>query len=164
MFRDPRAVAESTYYFAEAYKEVDSEGNPVMLDDFVLEHLPVLSQWIALRFIVFGGYLADQSVMLWYEDATADPLRWHFKLLASLGLQLPKEVVQRAVDTALRGEFNFNTKGIDEHADEDPDKNEDLEARSFENTLKDETQEKAKAILRLWLPPQVLVKLGVPPV
>lgn len=76
VFRDPRAVAASTYYYSKAYLEVDEGGDPlVLLDEFVVEHLPVLYQWVALRYTLFGSYLADQSVILWYEDALADPLR-----------------------------------------------------------------------------------------
>lgn len=161
VFRDPRAVATSTYNFARAYAEVDANGDPIVsLDDFVLEHLPVLSQWIALRFILFGSYLDDQSVILWYEDAKADPLRWHLKRLASFGLHPPEEEVQRAVNTAVRGEFNFNTKGIDKHAGDDQDKDTNLEAPSFQYILKDETQKAAKAILRTCLLPQILIHEG----
>lgn len=160
VLRDPRAVIVSTFYYAGAYHEVDANGNPVFtLDSFVLRYLPVIAQWTAVRYILFTGYLAKESTIFWYEDAIDDPRTWHLRLLASIGLRLPEEVIRRAVDAALDGDFIFKVKSIDHHKGRD----ENMTARSFDNILREETLEEAEAILRTWLPPPLLARLQIPP-
>lgn len=153
VFRDPREVAISTYFFIRGYESVD-------LDSFVLETLPILCQWITIRFMLFGGYLAKQSVLFWYDEVKADPLKWHYEWSASVGLQLPASAVEAAVDDAVHGKFDFWSKGIDPHPGSKSMKNTN---GSFTEKFDDEdTLARANSILRVWLPPLLLVRFGVP--
>lgn len=158
VFRDPRAVAVSTYFWLHMYKKVDGNGRLMeTLDAFALRVLPVLCQWTTIRFILFNEYLSEQSTVFWYEDARAEPLLWHRNWLASVGLNLPLEVLQTATETALRGEFDFRVKGFDQH----PGRDEEASRRTLHETLRNDTLHSMEPIMRLWLPPTLLARFGV---
>lgn len=158
VFRDPRAVAVSTYFWKSVYNNVDDNGQPVeTVDDYALRVLPILCQWIAVRHILFGEYLAEQSTIFWYEDIKAHPVEYHRKWLASVGLHLPLRELQVAAEAALRGEFDFQIKGFDPH----PGSSSHPQNRTFRDGLMDDTLVQMDPILRQWLPPVFLSKLGV---
>ena len=49
IYRDPRPAIVSTFYHEEVQKDLDL-GN---LDDFVIRELPIICQWLAVRYILF---------------------------------------------------------------------------------------------------------------
>lgn len=74
MLRDPRAEAVSMFLLeqqhAEAMPGTGSVGVGIdTVDEFVLATLPVICQWVSLRYIIFGGMLSEQSTICWYDDA-----------------------------------------------------------------------------------------------
>lgn len=81
-------------------------GQPeIPLNTFVLDTLPIVCQWIAHRFMLFADTLDNQSILFWYDDATADPVTWHHDWVASAGLHIVATHVEIVTDAALRGEF-----------------------------------------------------------
>lgn len=94
--------------------------------------------------------------MYWYEDAKEDPIAWHYEWLASVGLRLPPEVVEGAARAATRHEFVFPTKGVDKHLGGVNAAN-----RSYANEITAETLSGFDPVLRTWLPPVLLARLGV---
>lgn len=156
IFRDPRAIAVSTYYYVLARDA--SVRLEQSVDDFVSRHLATLCKWLTIRSIVFEGYAPQNSTIFWYEDVVADPMRFHNQWLESVGLNLPERVIKKAVEAALRGEFAFKSVGIDAHAGQSMD----LHKRTFETTLRNDTLVEAESILRTWLPPHFLARLGIP--
>lgn len=164
IFRDPRAVAVSTYFFKEVYKKVDDNGQHLeTVDDFALRVLPILCQWTAVRHILFGEYLADQSTIFWYDDMKADPIGYHRRWLASVGLQLPMRELKATAKAAVRGEFDFWTKGVDAHPQPESSSNSSQQNRttSLSDELRNETLVQMDPILRQWLPPVFLSRLGL---
>lgn len=93
----------------------------------------------------------------WYEDALDDPLSWHFEWLASVGLHIPPKVVEGAASAAARHDFVFLTKGVDRHPGGVTLR------RSYKDEITAETLSGFDAVLRTWLPPIVLARLGVAP-
>lgn len=87
----------------------------------------------------------------------ADPLAWHYRWLASVGLQMPAEVVKGAASAAARHDFIFPSKGVDEH----PGGNAS-ERRSYRDEISAVTLAGFDDVLRTWLPPVLLARLGVP--
>ena len=73
VFRDPRLVIVSTFYYIPVHYKFNPFGT---LDEFVIRELPIMCQWLAVRYILFTGMLVDQSMQFWYEDAMDDPLAW----------------------------------------------------------------------------------------
>lgn len=158
VFRDPRAVAVSTYFWESVYNIVDDNGQPLeTVDDYALRILPILCQWIAVRHILFGEYLPEQSTIFWYEDIMTSPVEYHRKWLASVGLHLPVRELESAAEIALRGEFDFSVKGFDLH----PGSSTHPQNRTYRDELADDTLAKMVPILRQWLPPVFLSKIGV---
>lgn len=159
VFRDPRAMTVSSYYHLKAHAG-PGERPEGSVDDYVKKLIPFMSQWVALRHILFEGMLdPHQSLSFWYEDALGDPLRWHYRWLAFVGLQLPASVVEAARDAAMVGDFGFESKfpgdkhigGAAVTAD-----------RTYKDELKQETLEVLDKAVRKWLPPTLLAKLRVP--
>lgn len=110
--RDPLAVTVSLFFFEqtrllprEAASVEDSENDGVDmtvhqqravedLEEFVSRMLRTMCMWIALRYILWGEALSDQSMLFWYEDTLANPLQWHQDWLHLAGIQLPPSVIQ----------------------------------------------------------------------
>lgn len=160
IFRDPRAVAVSTYYFRHVYERVHTNGDPIMtVDTYATRILPIVCQWIAVRHILFGEYLAERSTVFWFEDIKADPVKYHRAWLALAGLHLPVRELEIAVEKSVRGELDFHTKGIDPHPGSPSD---GAQNRTFWDELRPDTLSRMERILRKWLPPVILSKLDVP--
>lgn len=130
------------------------------LEDFVARDLPILCEWLAFRYILFSGFLADQSMESWYSDAMADPLEWHYQWFDSVGLQLPYDVVSDAAEIAAGNKLDFTHKDFDKHEGEE-DRAEDTGVRKLEDEVGPEVLKAADDILRQWLPPVLLARLGV---
>lgn len=156
--RDPRAAAVSTFFHEALHpspeQKVTIGFDANTLDEFVLEMVPVLCQWVALRYLLFTAILGGQSTIFWYHDALLDAHRWHSDWIASVGLHLPETVVDEMADAALREDFNFETKGKNEHpgASQKP---------AWHDPLRPETLVALDVIVRKWLPPVVLAKLDI---
>lgn len=155
VFRDPRPVAVSAYFHTKLHKGKDLGS----MEAFVAKELPLMCQWVAIRYILFSGILPDQSVTFWYDDTMADPWNWHTRWFYALGLQLPIHVIASTAQEAVANDFSFQYKTIDKHpGGETPAA---AGVRRFEDEVTQETLELADAILREWLPPVLLTKLGV---
>lgn len=94
--------------------------------------------------------------VFWYDDARTDPLTWHKEFLASVGVHLPIEVVETATRAAVQLDFAFPIKQIDVHPGGDNSVN-----RTYVDEISAETLSSFDDILRTWLPPVLLARLGV---
>lgn len=165
--RDPRAAAVSTF-FHEQVHPARREGKGILgsdintLDEFVLEVVPVLCEWVALRYFLFSVILESQSTLFWYQDAIRDAHRWHYEWIASVGLHLPEPVVEAMADAAVRNDFDFETKGRNEHPGGSPTTKEGSSHRpTWRDMLRPESLVALDVIVRKWLPPMVIVKLNL---
>ena len=156
VFRDPRPTVVSTFY----YVEVQSQKNLGDLDAFVARELPIVCQWLAVRYILFTSFLADQSMEFWYNDAIADPVGWHYHWFHSVGLQLPFDVVDAAAQAAAADDLGFGHKDVDLHPGEEKQAD---GVRRFEDEVSPEILAIADDVLRTWLPPALLERFGVAP-
>ena len=167
--RDPRAAAVSTFFHQERYpasKKPDAVGGTIYeIDQFTLEMVPVLCQWITVRYLLFTAILGTKSTLFWYDDAFQDAHGWHHEWLASVGLHLPEPDVKDMADKALREEFPFDTKGKNDHPgvpEEEPqDQQEEVNRPTWREILRPETLLALDDIARQWLPPAVLVRLNI---
>ena len=159
VFRDPRSAIVSTFYHIKNGKKHNMPVGDV--DAFVVRELPIMCQWLALRYILFIGTLRDQSMEFWYKDAMADPLAWHYEWFYSLGLQLPFRVVEATARAAVADDIDFTHKGIERHPGEKSSRVEGI--RLFENEVSSETLALVDSVLRVWLPPVLLERFGVVP-
>lgn len=157
VFRDPRPAVVSTYYHLEVHGGLGNES----LDAFVAKELPILCQWVAARYILFSGMLVDQSFEFWYSAANANPLSWHYQWFFAVGLQLPVHVVESTAQAAAADDLGFNHKEIDLHPGEEA--RAETSVRRFEDEVSPDIVKVADAVLRTWLPPVLLERLGVEP-
>ena len=155
IFRDPRPIAVSAYYHLKTH----GRRNLGNLEAYVAEELPLTCQWMALRHILFDGLLSQQSEAFWYEDALANPLAWHYRWFDFVGVQLPAYEMNATATAAVNNDFSFEYKHIDVHSDQVPQTK--TKVRRFEDEVSPETLKVADAVLRKWLPPVLLAKLGV---
>ena len=70
VFRDPRPAVVSSYYHIKRLARVDLPS----LEEFVAAKLPIMCQWLAVRYTLFSGSLSHQSTEFWYRKALANPL------------------------------------------------------------------------------------------
>ena len=164
--RDPRAGAVSTFFHQQKYptsKKGFSVGGAIYtLDEFTLAMVPVLCQWLTVRYLLFSAILAPKSTLFWYDDAFLDSHKWHYEWLASVGVHLPEPVVEEMADAALRDDFDFNTSGKNDHPGVVEEvKIGETHRRTWRDLLRPETLEGLDVIVRQWLPPAVLVTLNV---
>ncbi|MEP2387730.1 hypothetical protein [Hyphomonas sp.] len=153
IYRDPRPVTVSSYYHLKSHGKM----NEVVVEDFAAKQLPIVCQWVAVRYILFSGIRYDESEQFWYEDARADPLAWHYCWIDFAGLQLPATEVEAAAAAAANDDFSFKYKPVDEH----PGQSNETRAMDFEDAVSPELLKAANDILRQWLPPVLLAKIGV---
>lgn len=167
--RDPRPQAVSTFY----HFKVHTNRNPLTaigsglesIDDFVLNALPALCQWLSIRYELFTGPMAQRSTLFWYNDAISDAVTWHNEWLSSVGLNLTESVVEGMVQAAERGDFDFDTPGRNDHLGiyEEGEGEEKEAHRSWKDYLNPEILEDVDDVLRQWLSPVILARLGVLP-
>lgn len=169
--RDPRPTAVSAYYHRVRNGRIP-EGEK---DPYILALLPYICQWVTVRHMLFAGLLSARSTTYWYEDTLARPLEFHHRWLESVGLHLPTPVVEQATNAALRHDFAFKTKGVDAHlsvnsiaastkkAENNPQGGgQDLALeRSWRDEISADLYGDIDDVLRVWLPPVLLAKLGV---
>ena len=74
VLRNPRTVVVSGYFNRKVHANDDESPNLGMLGEFVKEELPLVCQWVAIRYILFSGLLLHQSTEFWYYDALSNPL------------------------------------------------------------------------------------------
>lgn len=161
VLRDPRAVVVSSYFYLKTHKaHTAGPTHPTeSVDRYALRMLPTICRFMHIRYLVLVERMADQTVEFMYDESLADPLEWHRRWLSSVGLDLPEAVVRRATDIALNGDYEFAAKGRDKH----PGGMETTPSRSYETEVGPEVRAQLDDICRLWLPPVLLEKFGVPP-
>lgn len=162
ILRDPRPMAVSAYFHQVLHDSPRVRG--VSVDEFALSLLPVVCKWLSVRYFFFAELFKANSAIFWYDDALADPIEWHRMLFSLVGLRLPPFVGEKAArvnagSVAGRRTFGFPVKGIDKHeGGRDASKD-----RTFRDEVNSTTISSMDNILRVWLPPIVLHKLGVMP-
>lgn len=164
--RDPRAAAVSTFFHQEKFpasKILGTVGGDIhTLDEFTLAIAPVLCQWVALRYLLFTALMAPKSAFFWYDEAFLDAHKWHYEWLAAVGVHLPGPVIEQMSDAALREDFDFDTKGKNDHPGvEEEVKTEKVHSPTWKEILRPETLVELDTIARQWLPPAVLAKMEV---
>lgn len=157
VFRDPRPAVVSSYF----HRQVQGSKHVGMLEDFIARELPILCQWLAIRYILFVGLIPTQSMSFWYNEAIADPLEWHYHWFSSIGLQLPPHFVLATANSAVADDLGFRHKDIDVHPGETPMTKPGI--RRFEDEVSPAIVQVADAVLRVWLPPVLLERFGVAP-
>lgn len=157
VFRDPRPAVVSSYFHLKRLAKVKLPP----LEGFVAQKLPIMCQWLAVRYTLFSGSLSHQSSEFWYGQALADPLRWHHRWFDMVGLQLPFSIVNDTANGAVNYDFTFNRKHIDEHPGGETGP--ETGSRQFEDQVSAEVRNTADDVLRVWLPPVLLAQLGVAP-
>lgn len=154
IFRDPRPVVISAYYHLKLNFKGE-EGN-LTLENFILKELPIMCQWLTIRYMLFSGLHYEKSEEFWYSEARNDPMEWHYKWLNFVGLQIPSSEVNFIKNRAIKNEFVFTYKKVDIHPGQ-----KDNTTRNFEDEISSEMFEISNGILRQWLPPVILAKLGL---
>ena len=159
VIRDPRAVTVSAYF---QHVRLQSDlGEPVResVDTFFRAYLEPVCMWVSIRYHLFVNLLPDQSIVLFYEDAIADPVEWHKHYLHFVGVNLPLDVIHKLAYVASGGEniLGFRSKGFDEH----PGAKSQGVARSFRDELSNSSILLMDDVLRKWLPDVLLERYGV---
>lgn len=161
VLRDPREVTVSSYFHHVLHKPGSIHGVQ-SVDEFVVDMLPTICQWVSLRYFLFDILLKNQATSFWYGDALADPKDWHERFLEFVGLNMPAdEVVDKAAGIVAEGGpvLGFPSKGIDVHLGGG-----DAElTRSYKNEVDADTLAGMDDVMRAWLPPVLLEKIGVAP-
>lgn len=158
--RDPRAVAVSTYFWVQTHRDPDliRDHYPAFnqtLDESVLKILESVCQWTAIRHVLFGGFMPDNSTVFWYEDSNVNPLEWHYSWTQMAGLRLPPswvEDISRQAESAMNKGYNVHPGGVEGSAD-----------RTWKDEVDSDLWDDMDGLLRRWLPPILLARLGVPP-
>lgn len=149
IFRDPRPVAVSSYFHRMIYYRKKDGA----VDKFVTKMLPTMCHWLTVRHFLFEGILADRSTVFWYEDALEDPLKWHTRWYESVGLLLPAYVIEAVSDAAA----DVTKVALMPH----PGGAAPVLGRSYKDDLREETLAHVDEVLRAWLPPVYLTRLGL---
>lgn len=161
VLRDPRAVTVSSYFQLLRQSSPRTETQPWFesVDDFFLAHLASVCMWVSIRYHLFTQVLQHRSVVFWYEEALADPVDWHGRYYAFVGLNLPSHAVDGAATSATQGGsiLGFPSKGLDGH----PGGEEQTVTRTFRDELQPESLAFMDDVLRIWLPPVVLNRFGL---
>lgn len=156
ILRDPRPMTVSAYF--HQLRNTPRLVEDMTLDEYVIVMLPIICKWLCVRYFLFAEWLAADSMIVWYEDALSDPVGWHDMFFSGVGLMLPESVVEKAASAASDGgkNFGFPSKGRDAHPGgiNAPD-------RTYQDEVNAATLSIVDDILRVWLPPVVLEKLGV---
>lgn len=164
VLRDPRAVTVSAYFqlLRQESPRIDEERQTFQsVDTFFQIHLKFVCMWISIRYLLFTVFMADRSAVFWYDEAVADPVDWHRRYLAFVGVHVPAdEVVGMARSAGGGGSIlGYPSKGIDAHpggVDEAA-----TSARTFRDELSGESLAMMDDVLRQWLPPVILARLDL---
>lgn len=159
VFRDPRPAIVSSFYHILVHHANKINKDLGDVEAFIARELPNMCQWLAVRYILFSGILAEKSTEFWYEDAMIDPLGWHYQLYFSIGLQLPFHVVEATAEAAVADMLDFGHKDVDVHPGEEV--RTEGGARRFEDEVSPEAVKLADEVLRTWLPSVLLERFGV---
>lgn len=155
--RDPRPMTLSAYYHRRKMGLINERAPMEM---YVIKLLPHICAWLTLRHIIFTEDMASLSTVFWYEDSLANPLQFHNRWLESVGLHMPASVVRAAADSSASGNLMFNASST--QLDFHPGGGDAVPGRSWEKEIGSELFLNAfEEILRFWLPPELLSKLGV---
>lgn len=164
VMRDPRAVAVSAYFHAlrvypERYPALAKSLGSV--DSYFQQMLKPICMWTTIRHLIFSNLLSGQSEVFWFEDMLADSVDWYGRLFSFIGVTLPYNVISGMAHMAERGDpmFGFFAKGVDEH----PGGVKPGGDRTFRSELGPESLAMMDDVLRAWLPPVLLKRLGVSP-
>lgn len=160
ILRDPRAAVVSMYYYGKKNKRARTSGRPFAgesVESFALRMLPTICGFVHLRYLLLLEVMPEKTVEFIYDESLACPLGWHRRLMSALGLAPPWTVLRNAMNTALRKDFGFMTKGIDTHPGGMPVG----PTRSFENEISAEVKARLDDLCRVWLPPVLLDKFGI---
>ena len=164
VMRDPREVTVSTYFHRKRTipGKLEKEVGVGSVDEFFQKYLGSICMWVSLRYFFFSEVMGDQSELFWYDDHEADPIDWHGRYFAFIGLNMP---LPKVVDMALfasGGEdinrvLDFEAKGIDDH----PGGNSSV-ARNFRDDLGADSLAMMDDVMRKWMPPVILKRFGIP--
>ena len=157
VLRDPRSVAVSSYFWLLAHRTLPIP-NEQTLKDYVLKMLPTICQYVHLRYVLLHEGMSERMEEFEYEDSVANPLEWHQRWLAFVGLNLPEKVVREASDKNSKRQYSFAEKGFDEH----PGGKSATPSRSFRDEVSEEFEAEMDRIARIWLPPNILETFGIP--
>ena len=157
VLRDPRPLAVSSYF--HMHREYPETVEGLTVDTYVETMLPMFCRWVSVRYLIFAELLRDSSIIFWYDEALDDPVFWHVGFYDFIGVRVPDKVLRKAAEVAMRGGsiFGFPTKGLDKH--------EGGAAAGLSRTFRDELNSTTLAnmddVLRVWLPTEMLQKVGV---
>ena len=153
--RDPREVTVSLFYFWVRHSPMRLERFRSM-DHFFLETLPTLSKWLGVRFLLFVELIGDQSSVFWYDDATSNPAGWFSQFFSFAGLNTPPAVLDETIHAHDEGGFDlgFRVQRLDDHPN-------GTVSRSYKDEVSADIIEEIDDILRQWLPPAFLIRIGV---
>ena len=143
----------SSFFHLKRHKNERGES----VHSFAVRMLPTICRFVHLRWLLLHERMADKTVEFLYDESLADPFGWHQRWLSSVGLTPSQSVVLEATDTALRKEYGFTSKGVDEH----PGGKEVTPARHWDDEISAEVVEQLNDICRVWLPPVLLEKFGI---
>lgn len=153
-------MAVSAYYHLKRTSSPQVTG--LSVDEYFQKFLGLMCRWVSVRFFLFTQVWRSQSELFWYGDHEADPLEWHGRYLAFIGLNLPVDEVVKMARTASGGDvedvLGYETKGIDRHVGGLQESN----RTSFRDEIGTESLEMMDDVLRTWLPPVILKRLEVP--
>ena len=150
--RDPRPMTVSAYFHRVNDKSRSVEG--VTVDEYVRGYLAAACQWVALRYYLFEGVLAETSSVFWYDEAITDIVGMHLQWMKFAGLQLP----MRAVDGMVESARALSSKSVNKH----PGGTNSAD-RSWEDEVGVDVVRDAEEILRAYLPPVLLIRWGIEP-
>ena len=155
VMRDPRDVAVSSYYFWVRYHP-DKLQRFKSMDDFYLAFLPTLCKWLSVRFLLFEVILKEQSSVFWYDGAVSNPLVWYSQLYSFAGLNAPPALLDETVYAHDEGGLNLGLQlqNLDSHPN-------GTASRSYKDEVSAPVVDIIDDILRQWLPPAFLDRIGV---
>lgn len=164
-FRDPRAVAVSTYFWIETHAEdvavYAKDRVPLnrTLDESIVEILESVCLWTSTRHIVFNDLDRAKSAVFSYEEAEKDVLEWHYRWLHLVGLNLPVPWVKNIAGLARGGKWASLTQGVNPH----PGGQEAATpaARTWRDEVSPELWDDMDAVVRRWLPHEIVERLDM---
>jgi len=154
VFRDPRAVTVSYYFWEKIHNNLTPEGRSV--DKFVKDMLPTVTQWVSLRFLLFNRMIKKRSSIFWYNDALDDPNQWHKQFMKFTGLNMPDKIVKDSADVSTGGS-EPGKMGVNVHLGGGDAKL----TRTYRDEVTPETLLMMDDVLRKWLPPFLLSRFDV---